>query len=117
VALARDGFAARWSDVADDVVAKNLMSSVERHLPGLGERVIAIQLGRFRGAPFFRVGHYRGLDRFRRVQVDRRALGRRLYWAADHLCGPSFEESASSGARAASDLIEDLAAEGTTALD
>jgi len=117
VALARDGFAARWSDVADDVVAKNLMSSVERHLPGLGERVIAIQLGRFRGAPFFGVGHYRGLDRFRRVQVDRRALGRRLYWAADHLCGPTFEESASSGARAASDLIEDLAAEGTTALD
>ena len=35
VALARDAFAVRWREMADDVVSKNLMSSLELAMPDL----------------------------------------------------------------------------------
>lgn len=106
VVRARDAFARRWSEMAGDVVAKNLLSSLELALPGIGERVQATHLGRSRQA-FFGVGHYRALARFERVQRDRRALGRRLYWAGDYLAGPTFEAATRSGLRAAGALLED----------
>ena len=107
-ALARDDFAARWAEMADDVVAKNLLSSLEISMPGLGARLQSTLLGRAR-VPFFGVGSYRRLAAFQRVQRDRRTLGRRLYWAGDYLSGPSFEATSLSGLRAAQACHEDRA--------
>ena len=63
------------------------------------------------GRPSFEVGTYNKLARFRRVQNDRRGLGRRLYWAGDYLCGPRLEDAVSSGARAAREAAADLGLE------
>ncbi len=106
VVRARDAFARRWSEMAGDVVAKNLLSSLELAMPGTGERVLTTHLGRSRQA-FFGVGHYRALASFDRVQRDRRSLGRRLYWAGDYLAGPTFEAATRSGARAAEAFLAD----------
>jgi len=106
VAVARDAFAERWREMADDVVAKNLMSSLELAMPGIGERILTTRLGRATG-PLFEVGSYRRLATFQKVQLDRRALGRRLYWAGDYLSGPTFEAASLSGLRAASSLAAD----------
>jgi predicted NAD/FAD-dependent oxidoreductase len=92
--------------MADDVVSKNLMSSLELAMPGIGERIMTTRLGRAT-APFFAVGSYRRLATFQKVQRDRRALGRRLYWAGDYLSGPSFEAASLSGLRAANALTTD----------
>jgi len=107
VALARDAFADRWREMADDVVAKNLMSSLELSMPGIGERILTTRLGRAT-APFFEVGSYRRLATFQKVQRDRCALGRRLYWAGDYLSGPTFEDGCRSGLRAANALAADF---------
>ena len=106
VALARDAFADRWGEMADDVVAKNLMSSLELSIPGIGEKILTARLSRAT-VPFFEVGSYRRLATFRKVQRDRRALGRRLYWAGDYLSGPTFEAASLSGLRAANALETD----------
>jgi protoporphyrinogen oxidase len=111
VVRARDAFATRWSDVAGDVVAKNLLSSLELAMSGIGERVLTTHLGRSMQASF-EVGSYRQLANFQQVQLDRRALGRRLYWAGDYLAGPSFESATRSGLRAALALATDLAENG-----
>jgi predicted NAD/FAD-dependent oxidoreductase len=108
VARARDAFAERYREMASDVVAKNLLSSLELAMPGIGDRVLATHLGRSQQA-FFEVGSYRRLANFQKVQLDRRALGRRLYWAGDYLAGPSFEAAAQSGLRAAAAAATDLA--------
>jgi predicted NAD/FAD-dependent oxidoreductase len=105
--LARDAFAKRWADMAGDVVAKNLLSSLELAMPGIGARLKSTLLGRG-VAPFFVVGSYRRLATFQKVQRDRRALGRRLYWAGDYLSGGTFEAASLSGLRAASALRDDL---------
>ncbi len=91
---------------ASDVVSKNLLSSLEMAIPGVGERVLTTHLGRGAQA-FFGVGHYRELANFEKVQCDRRALGRRLYWAGDYLAGPSFESATRSGLRAAEAFLAD----------
>lgn len=106
VALARDAFADRWREMADDVVEKNLMSSLELAMPGIGERILTTRLGRGT-TPFFPVGSYRRLATFQKVQRDRCALGRRLYWAGDYLSGPTFEAASLSGLRAANALVAD----------
>lgn len=108
VVRARDAFAARYADMASDVVTKNMLSSLELAMPGIGERVQRSHLGRT-VEPFFEVGSYRRLANFEKVQVDRRGLGRRLYWAGDYLSGPSFESAARSGSRAAHALAADVA--------
>ncbi|MAG32934.1 MAG: hypothetical protein CL908_18815, partial [Deltaproteobacteria bacterium] len=107
VLLARDAFAQGGCDMPDDALMKSLLDGLAGVLPGIGERILATHLGRAR-VPFFAVGHYRLLANFQRVQRDRRALGRRLYWAGDHLGGPSFEAASLSGARAAQALLEDF---------
>jgi protoporphyrinogen oxidase len=110
IALARDAFSIRWREMADDVVAKNMMSSLELVLPGTGERIRNTRLGRST-APFFEVGSYRRLATFQKVQRDRRGLGRRLYWAGDYLVGAGFEAACRSGLRAATDLASDVDAD------
>ena len=110
VVRARDRFASGWSEMASDVLTKNLLSSLELAMPGTGERVLTTHLGRGQQA-FFGVGHYRALANFEKVQLDRRGLGRRVYWAGDYLSGPSFESSTRSGLRAAEALLADWAAE------
>lgn len=108
VVRARDRFAGRWSEVSGDVVAKNLLSSLELSMPGIGERVLTTHLGRSKQAAF-EVGSYRRLANFQQVQLDRRSLGRRIYWAGDYLAGPSFESATRSGLRAAQALAADFA--------
>jgi predicted NAD/FAD-dependent oxidoreductase len=107
VALARDAFAERWSEMSDDVVSKNLMGSLESAMPGIRDRLLTSRLGRGQ-VPFFSVGSYRRLAVFQKVQRDRRALGRRLYWAGDYLSGPGFESASLSGLRAANALVRDF---------
>ena len=106
VLRARDAFARSWAEMSGDVVTKNLLSSLELVLPGTGDRILTTHLGRSSQA-FFQVGHYRLLRNFEKVQRDRRALGRRVYWAGDYLTGPSFESATRSGLRAAESLIAD----------
>jgi protoporphyrinogen oxidase len=106
LAIAGDGAARRWTEVADDVVAKTALASLEGIVPGLAERVKSVQVSRA-VLPCFAVGHYRRLARFAAVQRDRRALGRRLYWAGDYLSGPSFEAAARSGLRLAGEVVAD----------
>lgn len=110
VVRARDAFAERWSETAGDVVGKNMLSSLELAISGIGERVRATHLGRSTQAAF-EVGSYRRLANFQQVQVDRRGLGRRIYWAGDYLAGASFESATRSGLRAAQALVEDLSAD------
>ena len=106
VVRARDDFASSFREMASDVVTKNMLSSLELAMPGLGERVLTTHLGRSR-QPRFEVGSYRRLANFQKVQIDRRILGRSLYWAGDYLSGPTFESAACSGLRAARALISD----------
>lgn len=115
VIRARDAFARQWAETASDVVAKNLLSSLELAMPGIGERVLTTHVGRASQA-FFRVGHYRELANFDKVQRDRRSLGRRVYYAGDYLVGPTFESATRAGQRAADALLADLANAGDTEL-
>lgn len=116
VIRARDAFALRWEETASDVVAKNLLSSLELAMPGIGERVLTTHVGRASQA-FFGVGHYRELANFDKVQRDRRALGRRVYYAGDYLVGPTFESATRAGQRAADAMLADFDREGATALE
>lgn len=95
---------------ADDVVAKELVAAAERLVPGLAGRLASAQVQRWPlGLPRFEVGAFRAIGRLQRVQRDRRSLGRRLYFAGDWLVAPSLEGALASGARAAADVLEDLA--------
>lgn len=102
-----------WAEAnvgADDAsIEGRLLSALETIFPSLGRSLLASALHRDpTGVPRFEVGAYRELARFQRVQQDRRQLGRRLYFAADYLSGPRFEDAVASGARAASALLSDL---------
>ena len=74
---------------------------------GTGDRVRRAHVGGG-GGPFFGVGGDRRLANFARVKLDRRGLGRRVYWAGDYLSAPGFEAATGSGARAADALLSDL---------
>jgi protoporphyrinogen oxidase len=104
---------AEWSathlGAPDDAIEKELLAALERLLPALRGAALCTRVERFaEGLPLFPVGRYRELARFRRVQADRRGLGRRLYFAGDHLAGPTAEDAVRSAVRAAADLAADF---------
>jgi oxygen-dependent protoporphyrinogen oxidase len=104
-------FARTHARSADDVVEKGLLAGFARLFPAAAARVEDAVLHRHAAAvPCFDVGAYRALERFRRVQADRRALGRWVYFAGDHLIGPGAEGAVVSGFRAAADLLADATA-------
>lgn len=111
VVLSTAAWASRQAGAADDVAAKELSGVLTRWVPGAGGEPIFTHLTRWAAAvPRFAPGHFRRLERFRRVHADRRAAGRRLYFAGDHLAGPWLEAAVSSGGRAAEELRADAAA-------
>jgi protoporphyrinogen/coproporphyrinogen III oxidase len=104
---------AEWSrahlGAPDDAVAKELSSLLARLVPGSARELRLTRVVRHASAfPLFPVGRYRELARFRRVQADRRALGRRLYFAGDYLAEPTLEGAARSALRAAAELASDF---------
>ncbi|HKJ23398.1 MAG TPA: FAD-dependent oxidoreductase [Myxococcota bacterium] len=110
VAVASAEWAERHAGAPDDVVAKDLAGVLSRLVPGTRHAAAFGQVTRFAAAmPRFDVGHFRRLADFRRVLDDRRAEGRRLYFAGDHLAGPWLDAALGSGRRAARDVLADLA--------
>ncbi len=106
---ASDAFAEANVGAGDDVLEKGLLDALNRIAPDAAGHVQQTRLTRrMQGLPRFEVGAYRALARFARVQADRRALGRRLYFAGDHFIGPDAESAVISGERAARDLLGDL---------
>lgn len=111
VAAMPDAASARAVDEPDEVVAKSVVGALARLRKGIEDDLADVRLARAR-APFFEVGSYRRLARFFAVQRDRRALGRRLYFAGDYLSGGGFEAATLSGERAAEALAADFATQG-----
>jgi oxygen-dependent protoporphyrinogen oxidase len=110
--VARASWSAAHLDAPDDVVAKDLLGSLDRLHPGASTRCLFARLYRHRQArPRFPVGRYRALARLRGVATDRRAAGRRLYLAGDALVEPTLEGAVVSGLRAADEALADLGAQ------
>jgi protoporphyrinogen oxidase len=98
----------RW-DLPAEVAEKELLGVFDRLYPGARRALVASHLERrARAHPRFDVGRYRALERFRRVQEDQRAQGRRLYFANDYLALPTPEGALLAAERAVSDLCSDL---------
>lgn len=102
-----------WSeayfDAPDDMLRKELIEALARVLPRIrGAELFALILREPRAAPRFRVGRYREIAAFGRIQDDRRRQGRRLYFAGDYLMGPGWNAALAAGRRAAAAVEEDL---------
>jgi oxygen-dependent protoporphyrinogen oxidase len=103
----------QWSrahlDTPDEIVEKDLLGVLQRLHPGSSSAVCFTTVRRHRQAhPRFDVGRYREIARFRSVQRDLRAGGRRLYFAGDYLVDPSLEGAVTSGFRAADQIVRDF---------
>jgi protoporphyrinogen/coproporphyrinogen III oxidase len=106
---AREDFCRSAAQMSDDVAMKALLADLTLVYPAFLGAITSARIQRSEaGIPAFDVGAYRGLERFRRVQIDRRSLGRRLYFSGDYLISPSVEGRVVSGFRAAADLIADF---------
>ena len=102
-------FAAAADGVPDDVLAKELCEAFERALAGVRGVAEWTRLYRLpRALPRFDVGRYREIARFERIQIDRRAAGRRVYFAGDWAMDPSWNGALLSGQRAARAVNADL---------
>jgi oxygen-dependent protoporphyrinogen oxidase len=102
-----------WSrahlEAPDEIVEKDHVGLLQRLVPGASSAVSFATVWRHRRAfPRFDVGRYREIARFRRVQRDLRARGRRLYFAGDYLVDPSLEGAVTSGLRAANQILSDF---------
>ncbi len=102
-----------WSrahlDEPDNVIANELCRPLQRLFPVALERTQDVRVARWPLAlPRFEVGRYRALARMRRVEADRAAAGRRVWFAGDHLIAPSVEGAVTSGLRAATAAIDKL---------
>jgi protoporphyrinogen oxidase len=107
--LGRDAFARAHEDASDESIAAALLPYLERLYPATRSGISWTRVTRYpRALPRFDVGRYRALARLRRVEKDRRARGRRLYFAGDHLVAPTLEGAVVSGLRAAKAVAEDL---------
>jgi oxygen-dependent protoporphyrinogen oxidase len=107
--VARADWSAERLAAADDAIAKELARCLFRLFPAAENRVRFSRVTRWaRALPRFQVGRYRALASFVRVQADRRAVGRRLYFAGDYLADPSLEGALASGLRAAEAVRDDL---------
>jgi len=107
--VAAPAWSAAHLGAPDDSLTKELLVLLDRVHPGASRSVGAAHVVRHPDAyPLFPVGRYRALARLRRIQLDRRSLGRRLYLAGDHLAGPGVEDALLSGLRAAADVAADL---------
>ena len=107
--LASEAWSRSHLAAPDDAVAKALLAALERLVPSGPGAVRTHAVWRFAaGLPRFDVGHLRAVARFREVQRDLRGGGRRLYFAGDHLVGPTLEGAAASGRRAADQVAADL---------
>ena len=108
VIRAAEHFTQTHASTADDVVEKGLISGLERFLPQAAVGIEHAVLHRTTGSRTrFDVGAYRALAQFRKVQEDRRAQGRRVYYAGDYLIGPGVEAAVVSAVRASDDLLAD----------
>jgi oxygen-dependent protoporphyrinogen oxidase len=107
--VATPPFSRAHLEAADDALARSLAAALARLRPGAGRRARLLEIRRFAWArPRFDVGRYRALAQFARLQADRRARGRRLYFAGDYLNAPTLEGAAASGVRAAQAVCADL---------
>ncbi len=102
-----------WSrarlDAPDESLEKELLPSLDRLNPSASGWLEFTRVERHREAwPRFDVGHGRALARLRGVLADRRAAGRRLYLAGDHLALPTLDGAVASGRRAADEALADL---------
>jgi protoporphyrinogen oxidase len=96
-------------ETSNENLAARLVGELERLFPSAAERVTWTRVHRHAAAwPAFDVGRYRALERLRRIEIDRRAHGRRLYLAGDHCIAPSLEGAVLSGLRAADAVCQDL---------
>jgi oxygen-dependent protoporphyrinogen oxidase len=103
---ATGSFASAHPETPSETLEKELLAELDRLWPGFARSVEFTRVFRHRyGAPLFGVGAYRALARFRRVQADRRAAGRRVAFAGDYLVHPSLEGAVRSGERAAAALL------------
>jgi protoporphyrinogen oxidase len=86
--------------------AESLLRDAGRVLPTLRQTLRAQRLHRAPDAvASFDVGHYRAIARLGDELAKRRDQ-RRVFLAGDWLCGPHLEGAASSGLRAADDVLE-----------
>jgi protoporphyrinogen oxidase len=102
-----------WSrahlEAPDEIVEKDLVGLLQRLHPGSSAAVSFVTVRRHRQAsPRFDVGQYREIARFRKLQRELRAAGRRLYFAGDYLVDPSLEGAVTSGFRAADQVLHDF---------
>ncbi len=103
---ATGSFAAAHPETPSETLEKELLAEGDRLWPGFSRSIEFTRVFRHRfGAPRFDVGAYRALARFERVQVDRRAAGRRVEFAGDYRVHPSLEGAVRSGESAAADLL------------
>jgi protoporphyrinogen oxidase len=103
-----------WSDAhletPDEAIEKEMLTAFERIHPGAGAAILLTRLTRVtRAMPRFDVGHYRAIAQFTKVQADRRAAGRRIYFAGDYLMDPSWEGALAAAERSVDAVAHDLA--------
>jgi oxygen-dependent protoporphyrinogen oxidase len=111
IVMANDPWSWAHLEAPDEIIAKDLVGLLQRLHPGSASAVSFASVRRHRRAyPRFDVGRYREIARFRGVQRDLRAGGRRLYFAGDYLVDPSLEGAVTSGFRAADQVLSDFGA-------
>ncbi len=109
VVTACDPWSRAHLEAPDEIVGKDLLGLLQRLHPGSSSAVSFTAVWRHRRAfPCFEVGRYREIARFRKLQRELRARGRRLYFAGDYLVDPSLEGAVTSGLRAADQILGDL---------
>jgi protoporphyrinogen oxidase len=103
-------YAERHAEAPEEGVQKELVGALGALRPGFSSSIeFSRVLRNPLASPRFDVGRYRHIDRFERVQRDRRESGRRVYFAGDYLVHPTFEGAVVSGERAAAAVCQDLA--------